>query len=291
MIISQWFISITVLVFHFIAPTEPYHSIQQSMSEQKNVAYISKDNKEFDSQKHVLDMYWPAVREKCPIVIFIHGGTWISGSKDLYSELGRHLAAKGMTTAIINYRLGDAVQYHKMAEDCAAAVKWVHNHASQYNGDPQKVITFGHSAGAHLAALISLDQDYFLNYSNPIKACMLIDAFGLNIDTFIQSPLAQQYRFYIEKVFTNDPSQWKKASPASFVGGNKIPFFIATGNNSYPFLLLDNQLFINKLKATHADVTYEKIAGKNHAEMITQLKELNNPLYAKMMNFIHDKLP
>lgn len=275
------------------APQSLFSILKPTVSEQLNIPYISADSRQFHPTKHLLDMYWPAVQENCPVIVFIHGGTWMSGSKDLYADLGRNFAAKGFTTAIISYRLGDQVQYNSMAEDCAAAVKWVYDHAAQYNGDPSRLVVSGHSAGAHLASLISLDPGYMkaLNTPNPIRGCILIDAFGLNMDSFIRSPFGQSYMAYIEKVFTRDDVTWKKASPVSHIHERDIPFFITTGSKSYPFLLADNELFMRKLKAAGRSVTHERIIGKNHTEMVSQLQQSTNPLYASMSRFIREKIP
>lgn len=260
------------------------------MSQQKNIPYRDSSLSDFHPQRHLLDMYWPAVKENCPVLVFIHGGTWISGSKDMYAELGHNFASKGIVTAIINYRLGDIASYNQMAADCAAAVKWVLQNVKKYNGDPGKICISGHSAGGHLAALVTLDPRYFdtLQVANPVKVCLLIDAFGLNMDTIIKSPLVQMYRSYIAKVFTNDPAEWKKASPVMHIYREQVPFYITTGTKSYPFLISDNEVFIQKLKSLNVKVVYEKIPGKTHAEMIAQLQQSSNALYNRMISFIND---
>lgn len=281
MIICCWMIISTAVT------GTPIHKI---MSQQKNIPYLDSTSGSFHPQRNLLDMYWPAVTENCPVLIFIHGGTWISGSKDMYAALGDNFASKGMVTAIINYRLGDIASYSQMADDCAAAVKWVYENAKRYNGNPNRICISGHSAGGHLAALVTLDQAYFnkLHMVNPVKACLLIDAFGLNMETIIKSPLVTMYRSYIAKVFTNDSLQWKNASPVTHVHQKQVPFYIATGNNSYPFLLSDNEVFIQKLRNLDAKVVVEKIPGKNHAEMIAQLQQSSNMLYNRMISFITD---
>lgn len=262
----------------------------RTMSQQKNIPYRDSLSKDFHPQRHLLDMYWPAVKENCPVLIFIHGGTWMSGSKDMYTELGHNFASKGIVTAIINYRLGDIANYQQMASDCAAAVRWVHENAKAYNGNPAKLCVSGHSAGGHLAALITLDQHYFdtLQVPNPVKGCLLIDAFGLNMDTIIKSPLVAAYRSYIAHVFTNSPAEWSKASPVTHIHEKQAPFYITTGKSSYPFLLNDNEVFVEKLHKLNVKVVYEKIPGKNHTEMISQLRETSNALYNKMISFIND---
>lgn len=262
------------------------------MPEEKNIPYIDPKHPDFDAKKHVLNLFYPETGNAAvPMMVYIHGGTWISGSGDLYSPLGRNLAHLGIAVAIINYRLGDTTNYMGMGADCAAAVKWVYEHAARYHADPERITVCGHSAGGHLSALISLDPGYFeaLQLPNPIKACILIDAFGLNIETFIRKQFGQSYIYYIEKVFTKDEANWTKASPITYVGERKLPFYVLTGGSTYPFVLADNASFIGELRRLHCDVLYESIPGKNHMEMIVQMENSHSPMYEKLRNFIRSR--
>src|SRR5690606_11911558 len=97
--------------------------------------------------------------------------------------LGRNMACYGIMTVNINYRLGDSVNFEKMAMDCVRALQWVAENGKLYGGDVEKITVCGHSAGGHLAALTALNSHYFnqLNAENKIIKVLLIDAFGLNI--------------------------------------------------------------------------------------------------------------
>ncbi|CAN5272239.1 hypothetical protein BH23BAC1_BH23BAC1_34310 [soil metagenome] len=258
------------------------------MGEKRNINYIPEGDHEFHRVKHLLDVFYhDNLQQPAEILVFIHGGTWINGSKDIYSSFGRNLASKGIVSAIINYRLGDIVNFQKMAADCAAAVKWIYKNAAEFGGNKSKITVCGHSAGGHLSALIALDHQYFdrLNMDNPIKGCILIDAFGLNIGSFIQDHGAL-YLHYIEKIFTKDPEVWKQASPINFINNRHIPFMILTGSRTYPFLTLDNEKFFKQIRRYNLKVDYEVLAGKSHVEMITQLNKADNLLYEKLIDFI-----
>jgi acetyl esterase/lipase len=259
------------------------------MAEKRNLNYISEINPHYNNTKHLLDIFYPDdVQNKSPILIFIHGGTWMNGSKDIYSNFGKNLATKGIVSAIINYRLGDTVNFRKMALDCASAVKWVYNNADKYGGNKKRIFVCGHSAGGHLSALISLDHDYFdqLNMDNPIKGCILNDAFGLNLGNFIKDHGAS-YLHYIEKVFTRDPDFWKQASPIHYVSNRIIPFMIMIGKYTYPILKVDNEIFIKEISKYNPEVTFEEVEGKSHVEMITQFNDRDNSLYNKILSFMN----
>ncbi len=110
-----------------------------------------------------LDIYRadPAT-EKAPIVVFYYGGGWKDGDRAIYKFVGTALAKRGITTVIPDYRLFPEVQFPGFVDDAAKAYGWVGNNASRLGrcGGNRPIIVVGHSAGAHTAALLSLDASY-----------------------------------------------------------------------------------------------------------------------------------
>jgi acetyl esterase/lipase len=109
----------------------------------KNINYAGNAD-----EANTLNIFYKndSIKDK-PVLIFIHGGSWSSGKKETYWWLGRNFARKGVVTVIINYRLAPNVQYEKMGDDCALAVKWVQAHIADYTASPEKIFMMGHSAG------------------------------------------------------------------------------------------------------------------------------------------------
>ena len=260
------------------------------MPEQLNIKYAPESDPEFDSARHILDVFYPersVYHEPCPVLVFIHGGTWVYGSKDPYAVFGRNLNHYGIVVVNINYRLGNVVNFKKMAMDCAKAVKWVKENVHLYGGNPFAITVSGHSAGGHLGALIALDNGYFntLGVDNPIAKALLIDAFGLNIGGMIKKH-GEMFLGHIEAIFTSDPETWKTASPLNYITYRKIPFLILTGGRSYPILIYDNKHFAEKLKKVNDDVAIYEIAGKSHLEMITQFQKKDTDILKKVAAFV-----
>lgn len=263
--------------------------IQFPVAEKLNINYVSEGDPEFNKARHALDIFYPDSSDStsCPIMVFIHGGTWMYGSKDPYATLGHNLLPFGIVVVTINYRLGTSVNFRKMASDCARAVKWVKENAADFGGDPSRITISGHSAGGHLGALITLDKSYFeiLGTENPVTKVLLIDAFGLNIGTMIKKH-GQMFLGHVETIFTNDPEVWKTASPLQYITNRKLPFLILTGSRSYPILLYDNKYFAEKLKKVNDDVTFIEVPGKSHLEMITQFQKKNTDILKKVADFV-----
>lgn len=109
-----------------------------------------------DGPRATLDLYTPASpRPGAPIVVFIHGGAWDSGDKDMYLFVAEAFTSAGYTIAAPNYRLYPDVIYPAFVEDAAKAVAWV---AKRYPGTP--LIIAGHSAGAHSALMLALETGF-----------------------------------------------------------------------------------------------------------------------------------
>ena len=117
------------------------------------------------AERHLIDVF-PArsarrtPAQPAPILIYLYGGSWKSGSRKIYRFLGRSYAARGYCVAIPDYRLFPEAPFPGFVEDAAQAVAWVRAHASSFGGDPSRIVLMGHSAGAHIGALLALDEQW-----------------------------------------------------------------------------------------------------------------------------------
>ncbi len=111
--------------------------------------------------RQTLDVYVPKVGAgPWPVIVFVHGGSWQSGSKNPYTFAGRALAAQGFVAMVMNYRLHPKHRYPAFVEDTALALKWANENAGQFGGDSAQLLVMGHSAGAYNVAMAVLDQRY-----------------------------------------------------------------------------------------------------------------------------------
>lgn len=106
-----------------------------------------------------LDVYRPdpPPAGPAPLVMFLHGGRWSFGEPGQYRFVAQALTARGFIAVLPGYRLYPQVRFPEFAHDAAAALAWTCAHAAELGGDPRAVFVMGHSAGAHLAALVTLD--------------------------------------------------------------------------------------------------------------------------------------
>lgn len=102
-----------------------------------------------------------------PLVAFIHGGSWQTGSPEDYRFVARTLGDHGYATALIGYRLLPEGRYPVMLQDSAAAVAWLHQHAANFRADGAHFALIGHSAGAYNALMLALDPKWLAHFNVP----------------------------------------------------------------------------------------------------------------------------
>lgn len=107
-----------------------------------------------------LDVYAAEGAANAPVIVFIYGGSWASGSKDDYAFAGAALASRGFVTVIPDYRLVPGVRFPSFIEDCAAAMRWTADQVAEFGGDASRIVLVGHSAGAYNTMMLALDARY-----------------------------------------------------------------------------------------------------------------------------------
>jgi acetyl esterase/lipase len=108
-----------------------------------------------------LDVYRAAdATQPRPVVVFFYGGGWESGSRARYRFVAETLTDYGYVVVIPDYRVYPEVTFPAFIEDGARAMRWVHDNVAYYGGNPAQIFVMGHSAGAHIAAMIALDGRY-----------------------------------------------------------------------------------------------------------------------------------
>jgi acetyl esterase/lipase len=107
--------------------------------------------------RQTLDVCRPIDAASAPVVVFFYGGGWRSGRKGLYRYVAKALARRGYVAVVPDYRVYPEVRYPEFLEDAALAVRWVKDNIDRFGGDPKTIFLKGHSAGAHIAAMLAID--------------------------------------------------------------------------------------------------------------------------------------
>lgn len=257
-----------------------------SVSKHRNITYLPADPK-LKTDEMKLDVFSPKHADKKDVFIFIHGGGWAHGSKSLYKFFGKRMARKDVVGVVIDYPLSPKANYNDMAIASAKAVKWVKENIANYGGNPDRIFISGHSAGGHLAALITVRQQYFdsLGLKDPVKGVVLIDAAGLDMKKYLEDQEAAGGDHYLD-AFTKDHETWKEASPIYFLREGIPPMLILTGEKTYPNIKESNERFVTGLAKYAKTLDYKVVKGKHHIPMIFQFYNAHNSLYNYILKFM-----
>ena len=253
----------------------------------QDISYLKETNT--TKEQPTLNVFSPrnSKYENTPVLVFVHGGNWNSGDKKTYNFLGRNFAKKGITTVIVGYTLSPDANFDTMANQVGQAVMWTKNNIANYKGDPNKIFLTGHSAGGHLIALVGTSYKY-VTEKNLIKGIILNDAAGLDMKHYLEEFPPTVKDDYLT-TWTNDPDQWRYASPIYFIDERTPPFKIYLGSKTYPSITTANERFLKELHNFQPKVE-PIILNKKHVPMMTQYIFPWNKRYNEIIDFMESKI-
>lgn len=210
----------TILTFFLLVST----TVAADPQVHRDIAYA-----EPKIERQLLDVFAPAEGKGHPVVLWVHGGGWTKGSKNGMQKKPEAFTEKGFVFVPINYRFVPNVTVKEMTGDIAKAIHWVHDHAKEFGGDPNSIFVMGHSAGAHLAALVCTDDRYLkaegLSLSI-IKGCVPIDVSVYDIPKRLKDGGSVSPETF-KAVFGETEKEHRDLSPAHHVAKDKnIPSFL-----------------------------------------------------------------
>jgi len=250
-------------------------------------------------QKHLLDIYLPAnAKGKLPLVIFIHGGGWLSNDK--YADMGymkktvAEIVSSGFALASIDYRFSTQAVFPAQIQDCNRAVSFLYDNADKYGFDKKRFIVMGFSAGGHLASLLGLSKNnnvgtFFMQGSSrsfSIKA--VVDFYGPA--ELILFPGANDAKspeaILIGAAPLARPDLAKAASPVTYVDKNDPPFLIIHGEKDELVSTKQSQLLSAWLNVVGVQNELIIVKDAPHYGVMFDTDDVRN----KVMNFLKKQL-
>jgi acetyl esterase/lipase len=236
-----------------------------------------REGPEDQAAKHKLDIYLPKSNSNAPVLFFIHGGAWKSGDRSQYPPMGNRYAREGCVTVVPSYRLAPQYPHPAQIEDVAAAFAWTVRHIAEYGGDTNRVYVAGHSAGGHLAALLTLDQHYLASYQLSSGLIRGVLAFS---GVYNLSAEGQ------DSVFGKDPEARRAAAPLSHVQGAAPPFLVTYCQWDYFGLPAQAREFHHALRQAGARAELVYIPHESHISEMINVTSENDPTVAAALKFM-----
>ncbi len=178
----------------------------------------------------VLDVYAPGGVSGAPVILMVHGGSWVRGDKAAAGVVDNkvaHYLPMGFVFVSMNYRLSPAVTPVDEAGDVAAALAFVQKHAAEWGGSGEDVVLMGHSAGGNLVSLVAADPSFAANAgAGAWRGTVSLDGAGFDIVSIMEKPHFALY----DPVFGNDEQLWKDSSPTLRLSGVPAPMLLVCGS-------------------------------------------------------------
>jgi acetyl esterase/lipase len=225
--------------------------------------------KEVDAHVLAMDIYRPKDDETPnPLILIFHGGYWKAGDKANNQFHAIEFVDMGYTVASVSYRLSGDAPYPANVEDLYDAVRFLTENASTYSIDPDRIATWGGSAGGHLASLVGLAANS-PGYvpadridASAFKA--VVSIYGINDLTLPIQRMDKSTEQYIGASWDQAPATYAEASPVNHVDANAPPVLLIHGSIDGSVSVLNSDSLEEKLKETGVPVVYDRVEGWPH---------------------------
>lgn len=237
--------------------------------------------------RHKLDIYRREGQSSVPVVVFVHGGAYVRGdrnvSAEVYSNVPRYFARQGMLAVNATYRLAPSAKWPSGAEDVRALVKWLRLNAEAYGGDPKRIFLIGHSAGAtHVSTYAYMRSLQPLD--GPGIAGMVLMSGRYRVEPKVDDPRLQGVQAY----FGTDPAQYPLRSPLNYIKeAPTIPTFIVICEYENPGLDIQGALLFAALCERDGSCPrFTRLEHHNHSSEVYQFNTPDEVLGREVLDFI-----
>ncbi|RJF88545.1 alpha/beta hydrolase [Oleomonas cavernae] len=173
-----------------------------------------------------MDIYLPARPRQAPVLLMVHGGGWFRGDKAMGNVVANKVARwlpQGIIVISVNNRLVPEADPVEQADDIALALAFAQARAPSWGGDPARFVLMGHSAGAHLVALLAADPAIAARRgARPWLGTIPLDSAAYDVARIMN---ARHFKLY-DRAFGDDPAFWQQASPFHRLAGRPAPLLL-----------------------------------------------------------------
>lgn len=237
---------------------------------------------DYANNKDRLDIFIPQKAGPIPVLVYFHGGALRMGDKGDGEQVAQRLHELGLGVVLANYRLSPGVQHPAHIEDAASAFAWVYRHIAGYGGDPRNLYVGGHSAGAYLAILLSLDPSHLA--AEGLDTGLIRGTIGISPFLYVEETARQRPK----TVWGEDPAAWLKASVSPHITGGKNPALLIYADGDADWrkdqilrFTKTMQIVGNKVKAVEA-------VNRDHMTLVNSITASDDQVSGWIVEFIED---
>jgi acetyl esterase/lipase len=234
--------------------------------------------------RQVLDLFVPTGAAGSPVIVFVHGGIFVRGEKQLSNEVYDNVlywfARQGFIGVNIEYRLAPESRWPGGADDLGLAIAWIRANVAWHGGDPGSIFAIGHSAGGTHVSTYAYDPS--AGYlGRDLKGIVLLSS-RARIDALPENPAAGGVRAY----FGDDASMYEARSPLMHAGASPLPVMIAIAEFENPLLDLYGLELAHRIAMTRRRAPrLVRLTGHNHISMVAHFNTIEDNLGREIVDF------
>jgi acetyl esterase/lipase len=241
------------------------------------------------NERQMLDVYAPKGAKNAPVVLWIHGGGWREGDKKSAEPKAQAMVDHGYVLVATNYRFVPNVNLKEMTGDIAKSIRWIHDHIGEHGGDGKAIFVMGHSAGAHLAALVCTDDRYLKAEGlslGILKGCVPLDVSMYDVPKRFKEIPAKSKDVY-STAFGTSEEMHRELSPVAHIAKDKqIPSFLILHVADRNETKVQSHWLADKLKEAGVPARVIAAEGTNHGTINTNLGRAGDPPTEAMWEFM-----
>lgn len=247
--------------------------------------------------KHKLDLYRPSA-DGWQAMLFVHGGGFDKGDRaltaagqDVYGNIGRYFAGRGIGVAVISYRLQPEVGWREQVDDVAAALAWVRRRAASHGGVDGPVVLAGHSAGAWLASRVALDEEVLAAHGltrGDIAGVVAVSGAGYDLTDERTWELGADPRWWSSRFQAEPEEAWwrQEGSIVPRLGESPPPFLIAFTSHEWPALGYQNRLLHHAVRRAGGASRLLMVPAESHSRMALAMSFPEHSLPVAITDFV-----
>lgn len=206
-----------------------------------------------------------------PLLVFIHGGGWVSGDRSMFAEEAEWVAERGWAAACISYRLAPLHNYPAPIEDVQTFLVYAVDQAKTLGIDPSMLVLMGNSAGGYLALMASIRRQGYGHLSGELVpmiagAISVCGITRLDDPSHTNLPIAMSFvEQYMGVSFAGNEELWRAASPFHHAPGSTVPTLLVHGTADDVVPYSQSQAMHDAVRRGGGDCTLVPVEGEGHS--------------------------
>lgn len=250
---------------------------------------VTKDVSYGTLPRQKLDIYHPAGAAGVPVFVYVHGGGYRNGDRDvnaeIYGNVPYYFARHGLLSINATYRLYPEATWPSGAEDMRALVAWIKAHAREHGGNPDRIFMMGHSAGATHIATYAFDGRYQPGGGHGLSGVILVSG-RYRLDWDADDPSLGSIRDY----FGSDPAAYPSRSAITHVPNSSVPaMLVAAEHDQRNLVATTGELFVALCRRDDGRCPrFVQLKYHNHLSEIHHINTADDYLGREILEFMNE---